>query len=123
MEVGEAARGIKGFADHETRIQQQQQRARRKLADLDRARPTQSDRRMARGEQIDMLQRTAGEPLVTRIDKVRQILSKMNLAAFQHLYRIEPGRFDQFHLNVGIARAYRCRNVESTLKAIGIKGD
>src|SRR5713101_2038323 len=93
LEFGEAAGGIEGFANYEARIQEQQP-IRRELADFDCAALAQRKRRMAGRKQINMVQYKTAETWVIGLDDGPQILSKMNLAAFQHAHSVEPGRLE-----------------------------
>ena len=54
-------------------------------------------------EQVDQLQRTAGEVPVARLSRVSQSLPEVNLTALQHCQGVGPKRFNQFHFHIGMA--------------------
>ena len=88
LEPCETAGGVEGPAKPEPGIQQKQ-RIRREARHLDCAALAERQRWMARGEQVDRFQRMAREARIVRLNRVKQILTKVNLAAFQHCQNLE----------------------------------
>src|SRR5690348_1074973 len=55
---------------------------------------------MAGREQFDRSKRQTRETRVIRLDGVKQVLCKVNLAAFEHRQALAPGRLDNLHVDI-----------------------
>jgi hypothetical protein len=98
----QAAGGVEQAAKYEAGIEQQQRKL-REAFDLDSAAVAQWQPRMGDREQVDQLQRLAGEVPVARVSRVGQTLPEVNLAALEHCQGGRPNRFNQFYVYVGIS--------------------
>src|ERR1700756_1843995 len=89
-DMGEAASRIEYSAKHEVR-REEKQGMRRQTADLDAGSLAQAEAWVAGRQQIDLLQGDAAEALIVGAKDRSQVLSEVNLAAFQHRHRVAAG--------------------------------
>src|SRR5689334_20819111 len=82
-EPGQTGSGVKCATKAEAPLEQQQW-MRRELCDFDRTSPSKLEAGRAPGELLDRFQWLLSEPLVVQPNRVKQILSEMDFAAFQH---------------------------------------
>jgi tripartite-type tricarboxylate transporter receptor subunit TctC len=102
LKARQPAGGVEQAAKYEPGIQQKQRKLREAL-NLDGTAIAHCQPRMRDREQVDQLQRTAGEVPVARLSRVSQSLPEVNLAALQHCQGVVPNRFNQFHFHIGMA--------------------
>src|SRR6516165_4102386 len=88
-DVSEAAGGVEYSAKHEIR-REEKQGMRHQMADLDGRPLTKAETWMAGRQQINVLQGNAAEALIVGAKDRSEILSEMNLPAFQHRHRLPP---------------------------------
>lgn len=96
----EAAGGIEGPAKPKPAVQQEQL-MRGEAADLHCAAVAERQLWMTCGEQFNRFQRLETEPLSVYLNRVKEVLSKMNLSPFQHCQNLKTRPLNHFHLHVG----------------------
>src|SRR5262252_2251754 len=81
---------------------QQEQWMRREVSDLDRATATKGKRRMAGGEELGRFQRLTAKVPFDQWNPIREHLTKVYLAAFQHCqnYKAAPHRDPNLHVGI-----------------------
>ena len=95
----EPTSSIEAPANHEFGIEQEQ-RLRRKRADIDGVSPGEDEGRTCGGKQLDGFKRQTGKPAIVRRDGMQEVLREVYLAAFEHCQALASGGLNDVDLDV-----------------------